>query len=113
MFETNSYFTISKASEIIGVQTHVLRFWEKSFSFIRPNKTKSGRRYYSSSDIKNLLSIKKLLYVDGFTIKGAVKYFENKDNYTPKPEHSNNLEKILEIEKLLYEGNNLIKKYCN
>ena len=113
MFETNSYFTISKTSEIIGVQTHVLRFWEKSFSIIMPNKTKNGRRYYSSSDIKKLLSIKKLLYVDGFTIKGAVKYFENKDNYTPKPEHSNNLEKILEIEKLLYEGNNLIKKYCN
>ena len=113
MYEINSYFTISKASEIVGVETHVLRFWEKSFSIIRPNKTKSGRRYYSSSDIKKLLSIKKLLYVDGFTIKGAVKYFENKDNYTPKPEHSNNLEKILEIEKLLYEGNNLIKKYCN
>jgi len=112
MYEINSYFTISKASEIVGVETHVLRFWEKSFSIIMPNKTKNGRRYYSSSDIKNLLAIKKLLYEDGFTIRGAIKYFKNKNKSTHKFEESYYFKKISEIERLLYEGNNLIKTHC-
>ncbi len=67
-----SFFTISKTAEIIGVQPHVLRFWEKKFSSINPKKNLSGRRFYSSIDVENLLMIKKLLYEDGFTIKGAV-----------------------------------------
>jgi len=112
MYEINSYFTISKASEIVGVDTHVLRFWEKGFSIIMINKTKNGRRYYSSSDIKNLLDIKKLLYEDGFTIRGAIKYFENKNKSTHKFEESYYFKKISEIERLLYEGNNLIKTHC-
>ena len=68
----NSFYTISKTAEIIGVKSHVLRFWEKKFSSINPKKSLSGRRYYSSEDIEILLMIKKLLYEKGFTIKGAV-----------------------------------------
>ena len=65
----NSFFTISRTAEIIGVQSHVLRFWEKKFSSINPKKSLSGRRFYSSNDIEALLKIKKLLYEDGFTIQ--------------------------------------------
>ena len=31
----NSFFTISRTAEIIGVQSHVLRFWETKFSQIK------------------------------------------------------------------------------
>ena len=48
----NSFFTISRTAEIIGVQSHVLRFWEKKFSSINPKKSLSGRRFYSSNDIE-------------------------------------------------------------
>ena len=75
----NSFFTISKTAEIIGVQSHVLRFWEKKFSSINPKKSLSGRRFYSSNDIETLLKIKKLLYEDGFTIKGAVSIIDEKN----------------------------------
>ena len=68
----NSFYTISKTAEIIGVKSHVLRFWEKKFSSINPKKSLSGRRFYSSEDIETLLMIKNLLYDDGFTIKGAM-----------------------------------------
>ena len=57
----NSFFTISRTAEIIGVQSHVLRFWEKKFSSINPKKSLSGRRYYSSDDIENLLISKTLV----------------------------------------------------
>ena len=75
----NSFFTISKTAEIIGVQSHVLRFWEKKFTSINPKKSLSGRRFYSSNDIETLLIIKKLLYEDGFTIKGAVNFIDKKN----------------------------------
>ena len=71
MEEFNSYLTISKTANKIGVQPHVLRFWEKNFTIINPKKNSvGGRRYYSSSDIEILILIKGLLYTEGFTIKG-------------------------------------------
>jgi DNA-binding transcriptional MerR regulator len=80
MLDDESFFTISKTADIIGVRTHVLRFWEKKFFLINPKKGTSGRRFYSSSDIKSLLYIKKLLYTDRFTIKGAVNFVNEQNN---------------------------------
>ena len=109
-FNQNSFFTISRTAKIIGVQSHVLRFWEKKFSSINPKKSLSGRRFYSSNDIEKLLKIKKLLYEDGFTIKGAVSIIDknNKQN-----EENINYEKNIKLHKsinLIQQGLKLIKK---
>ena len=104
----DNFYTISKASEIIGVKTHVLRFWEKKINLAKPNKHFSGRRYYSSLDIKNLQLIKKLLYDEGFTIKGAINFINNKNN---KSEIFNI--KISAIKNFISEGNNLLKKHID
>ena len=110
MYNEVNYYTISKTAEIIGVQTHVLRFWEKKFLVLSPKKSPSGRRYYSSSDIEYLHMIKKLLYDQGFTIKGAV----NLINQKYKKQSSNYLDgvnkNILLIKTLIKEGSSLIKK---
>ena len=109
-FNQNSFFTISKTAEIIGVQSHVLRFWEKKFNSINPKKSLSGRRFYSSNDIETLLIIKKLLYEDGFTIKGAVNFIDKKNQHNmEKVDHSINIKLAKSIE-LIQEGLNLIKK---
>ena len=109
-FDENSFFTISKTAKILGVQSHVLRFWEKKFLLINPKKSMSGRRYYSSADIKYLLMIKKLLYEEGFTIKGAVNFIDKKKKEQKvKVEESLNL-KISRAINLLKEGSDLIKK---
>ena len=81
-FENKTFSTISETAKIIGVQSHVLRFWEKKFFSINPKKSLSGRRYYSSKDIEILLRIKKLLYEEGFTIKGAVNFIDKKNEIT-------------------------------
>ncbi len=110
MFEEDNFYTISKTAAIVGVQTHVLRFWEKKFSFIKPRKSTSGRRYYSSLDIKYLLMIKKLLYEEGFTIKGAVNFINKKykDKNTSSYDRLN--QSILSIKSLLNEGACILKK---
>ena len=106
----NSFFTISRTAEIIGVQSHVLRFWEKKFSSMNPKKSQSGRRFYSSSDIETLLKIKKLLYEDGFTIKGAVGIIDkNNQKHVENVDDPKNM-KLNKSINLIQQGLSLIKK---
>ncbi len=113
MYEENNFYTISKTANIIGVQTHVLRFWEKKFFILKPKKSASGRRYYSSLDIEYLLMIKKLLYEEGFTIKGAINLINKKykDNSSSSQERIN--DKISLVKSLIKEGSSLITKNLN
>jgi DNA-binding transcriptional MerR regulator len=67
------YYKIREVCEIVGVEAHVLRFWETEFPALAPPKSKSGQRTYRPKDIELLLQIRKLLYEDGFTIAGARK----------------------------------------
>ncbi|MHA6288522.1 MerR family transcriptional regulator [Maricaulis sp. CAU 1757] len=74
----DAFRTISEAAEEIGVPAHVLRFWESKFPQISPLKRAGGRRFYRPQDLQLVRGIKRLLYEDGFTIKGARKFI--KDN---------------------------------
>ncbi len=67
------YYKIREVCKIVGVEAHVLRFWESEFPTLSPPKSKSGQRTYRPRDIELLLRIRKLLYEDGFTIAGARK----------------------------------------
>ncbi|PYV11744.1 MAG: MerR family transcriptional regulator [Acidobacteria bacterium] len=65
------YYRIGEVCEILGVEAHVLRYWESEFSRLSPPKNKAGQRTYRPKDIELLLEIRKLLYEEGFTIAGA------------------------------------------
>jgi DNA-binding transcriptional MerR regulator len=67
------YYKIREVCEIVGVEAHVLRFWESEFPALAPPKSRTGQRTYRPKDIDLLLRIKKLLYEEGFTIAGARK----------------------------------------
>ena len=66
-----AFRTISEASEILSLPSHVLRFWESKFNQIKPLKRAGGRRFYRPNDILFILGIKKLLHIDGLTIIGV------------------------------------------
>jgi len=72
------FFKIGEVAEIVGVEQHVLRYWEDEFDVLKPNKNKSGQRLYQKKDIDQLLEIKQLLYADKFTIAGAKKKLKTK-----------------------------------
>ena len=78
------YYKIREVCEIVGVEAHVLRFWEAEFPALSPPKSKSGQRTYRPKDIELLLRIRKLLYEDGFTIAGARKRLSTGDSDEPK-----------------------------
>lgn len=69
----DAFRTISEVADWLGIQAHVLRFWESKFSQIRPVKRAGGRRYYRPADMLLIGGIKKLLHDDGLTIKGVQK----------------------------------------
>lgn len=65
------YFSISEVAEITGVKPHVLRYWESEFPELRPRKNRAGNRSYRERDIRMVMTIRDLLYQQGFTIQGA------------------------------------------
>ena len=65
------YFRIGEVSELVGVEPHVLRYWETEFRAVRPRKSGKGQRVYSRRDVELLVRIRQLLYVEGYTIEGA------------------------------------------
>ena len=67
------YFRIGEVAGLVGVEPHVLRYWEREFRSIRPTKSAKGQRVYSRRDVENLLRVRELLYAEGFTIAGAKK----------------------------------------
>ncbi len=69
----SAFRTISEVAEELGVQQHVLRFWETKFTQIKPLKRGGGRRYYRPEDVLLLKRIHNLLYSEGYTIKGVQK----------------------------------------
>jgi DNA-binding transcriptional MerR regulator len=69
----DAYRTISEVAEGMDLPQHVLRFWETRFPQIKPLKRGGGRRYYRPEDIELLAAIKRLLYGEGYTIKGVQK----------------------------------------
>jgi DNA-binding transcriptional MerR regulator len=71
-----AYRTIREVADSLDLPQHVLRFWETRFPQIRPLKRAGGRRYYRPDDIERLRIIKRLLYEEGYTIKGVQKLFK-------------------------------------
>ena len=66
------YFRIGEVSQLVGVDTHVLRYWESEFK-MKPHRSSSGQRLYRKQDLSRFLRIKTLLHEEGYTIAGARK----------------------------------------
>lgn len=68
-----AFRTIREVADWLGVEAHVLRFWESKFSQIKPVKRAGGRRYYRPADMRLVGGIKVLLHDQGLTIRGVQK----------------------------------------
>ena len=79
----SAFRTISEAAKELGLQQHVLRFWESKFPQIQPMKRAGGRRYYRPEDIEFLSHIRTLLHDQGFTIKGVQKLLDQNKGKLP------------------------------
>ena len=55
-----SKYSIKDLEQITGIKAHTIRIWEKRYSIIQPERTKTNIRTYSDEDLKKLLNISML-----------------------------------------------------
>ncbi|MCK5106601.1 MAG: MerR family transcriptional regulator, partial [Elusimicrobiales bacterium] len=55
------------------IPPHTLRYWEAKFKLLRPLRLKSGHRRYTLRDIEILKDLKDLIFIKGYSLKGAKK----------------------------------------
>lgn len=65
------YYGIGEVANAFGVNTSLIRFWEKEFDVLKPKKNAKGNRKFTPEDIKNLQFIYHLVKERGFTLEGA------------------------------------------
>ncbi len=87
----DAFRTISEVADWLGVQAHVLRFWESKFPQVKPVKRAGGRRYYRPADMELIGGIKTLLHDQGMTIKGVQKILKEEgvahvSSFSPSPD---------------------------
>ena len=90
------YLRIGEVSEITGLPTSVLRYWETEFASLAPRKSSSGQRLYTKKDVELIAGIKELLYAEKLTIEGARKRIEARKKYRKPEQTSEVLAAILE-----------------
>lgn len=97
------YKSISDTAKIVEVEPHVLRFWEKEFSEIKPHRN-NGRRCYLQDQIDIILTIKSLLYEKGYTLQGAKQFLKEKSPNSASEKNQDIgsiIESLYEIKKIL------------
>lgn len=68
------YHSITEVSKLLGEEQHVLRYWEREFSQLKPQKNRAGNRVYTAKDLVILKVIRKLLREERYTVAGAKEY---------------------------------------
>jgi DNA-binding transcriptional MerR regulator len=87
------YYGIGEVAKAFGVNTSLIRFWEKEFDALKPKKNAKGNRKFTPEDIKNLKFIYHLVKERGFTLEGAKTHLKEE-----KKETLNNFEIISKLE---------------
>ena len=68
---TKIYYSIGEVSNMLNVNTSLIRFWEKEFDILKPKKNKKGNRQFTNEDVKNYFLIYYLVKERGYTLNGA------------------------------------------
>lgn len=76
------YYAIGEVAEAFGVNTSLIRFWEKEFDVLKPKKNAKGNRKFTPEDIKNLEFIYHLVKERGFTLEGAKTHLKEEKKKT-------------------------------
>ena len=81
----DAFRTIGEMAQVLGVRTHILRYWEEQFPMLKPLTRAGGRRLYRPDDVALLHTIHRLLYSEGYTVKGARRFLETGGVPAPAP----------------------------
>jgi DNA-binding transcriptional MerR regulator len=95
---TKKYYAIREVAQLLNVSTSLLRFWEKKFPSLQPQKDQKGSRRYTQADIAQLETIYQLVKKQGYTLQGAQEAIKQIKHEHGKPR--NNVEAIHTLKRL-------------
>ena len=89
------YYSIGEVAELFEVNASLIRYWEKEFDILKPQKNKKGNRLFTPGDLDNLRIIYHLVKERGFTLQGAKdKLRENKQDVASHVEIIDSLNRL-------------------
>ena len=99
--ELKRFYSIAEVGEIFNVPPTTLRYWEKEFDMIKPNKNKKGDRFFTTKDIETIRTIYYLTKVKGYTLQGAKDALKN--NFAKEAGNAMVVETLTKIKNKLLE----------
>jgi len=104
------FYRVGEVSQRVGVESYVLRYWEKMFPQLNPEKDDSGQRVYTKSDIDVVLIIKNLLYEERYTIDGARRKLKRERKQKGSKDAQELLNVLRDVRNTLQEISAILKK---
>lgn len=98
------YYTIGEVAEMFKVNASLIRFWEKEFPLIHPQKNRKGNRIFTAKDIEHLQLIYNLVKEKGYTIQGAREFLTR---------HRSEAEKNMEVVQSLRNIRDMLQQLNN
>ena len=68
--KSGKHFLVTEVCSRLGIEPHVLRYWEQEFQ-IKPIRNSAGRRIYNEAHLERLQIIKHLVRTEKLTVAGA------------------------------------------
>jgi DNA-binding transcriptional MerR regulator len=78
---------MGEVSKLTGLEPHVLRNWEKTYSELSPKKNSAGNRVYKEQELALLFRIKELLHDKKYSPDGVREILSDEEKL-PSPELS-------------------------
>lgn len=92
------FYSIGEVADMFGVNTSLIRYWEREFDIIKPQRNKKGNRLFTKKDVENFYVIYNLVKERKMTLDGAKKKLkENKEDTINNIEVVRSLESIKQM----------------
>ncbi|MBD5388140.1 MerR family transcriptional regulator [bacterium] len=65
------FYTIGEVASLFNVNTSLIRFWEREFEVIHPQRNRKGNRLFTQRDLDYFHQIYHLVKEQGHTLQGA------------------------------------------
>jgi DNA-binding transcriptional MerR regulator len=90
------YYSIGEVAFMFKVAPSLIRFWEKEFDILSPQKNRKGNRQFTLADIENFKMIFHLVKEKGYTLQGAKEFLKESKNPAEEKENITELKESLQ-----------------
>ena len=100
------FFRIGEVAGMLGIQPHVIRYWETEFVQLKPKKTNTQQRRYSRAAVFRVALVQYLLHNKGLSVADARKQISEYDTTDKGIERQISLLKGLKNPNILAQNDN-------